>query len=256
MLRGYGIFDFFRVSEGVPLFIDDHLDRFFSSAEQVRLPVGTERKVLKRQILDLISHNQMPVSGIRMVLTGGTGAGAYAIGKPNLIVTQEAIHFPSDRQFDSGVKLITHEYLRDIPQVKTINYMTGIWLQDQIATQGAFDVLYTQNGFVHELTRSNIFIVNANDELVTPNELILHGVTRKQVIKAVKDRYTVIERPLARQELFSATEVFLTGTTKKVLPIRQIDGHLFGGPGPITREVMRLFDEAETKFVEDWNKRL
>lgn len=251
VLRGYGIFDFFRLSAGVPLFIDDHLERFYMSASHVRLEVGWAKSDLKTQLLELITQNQMPVSGIRMVLTGGTGEGGYKIGKPNLIVTQEPIHFPSADMFHNGVKLITYEYLREIPHVKTINYMTGIWLQEEITRQGAFDVLYLHKGYVHELTRSNLFIVNAQKELVTPSERILHGVTRKQVIRAVSDHFTVIQRPIASEELPGAMEVFLTGTTKKVLPISQIDEHIYGKPGKVTLEVMRLFDEAERKFVRD-----
>ncbi len=247
VLRGYGIFDFFRLSSGIPLFIDDHLERFYSSASQVRLEVGYTKQDLKTQILELISRNQMPVSGIRMVLTGGTGTGGYKIGKPNLIITQEHIHFPSEEMFKNGVKLITYEYLRELPHVKTINYMTGIWLQEEIARQGAFDVLYLHKGQVHELTRSNIFIINAQNEIITPNDQILHGVTRKQVIKSIQGKYRVTLRSISLEELYTAKEVFLTGTTKKVLPIRQIDEQVYGEPGDVTREVMRLFDQVEEK---------
>lgn len=248
LLRGYGIFDFFRLSNGVPLFMDDHLDRFYYGAAKARLPVSQSKEELRSKILELISRNNMPVSGIRIVLTGGTGEGAYKIGKPNLVVTQEPIHFPTEEMYCKGIKLITHEYLRDLPQVKTINYMTGIWLQDEIQRQGAFDVLYYHKGIVHELTRSNLFMVRKDGAIQTPKENVLPGITRKHIIRAIQDNYPIDERSFSMGELYAAKEVFLTGTTKKVLPVRQIDDHLYGDPGEVTKDVMRMFEEVEITF--------
>ncbi|XOV93796.1 MAG: aminotransferase class IV [Bacteroidota bacterium] len=249
VVRGYGIFDFFRLSQGVPLFIDDHLDRFYGGAERARLIPPINKHAFKEQILEMIEENDMPISGIRIILTGGVGNGPYAVGTPNLIVTQEPISFPTEEMFEKGVKLITHEYLRDIPEVKTINYMTGIWLQQMIQEKEAFDVLYVHKGIVHELTRSNIFIVNENRELITPNGQILKGITRKQLIRTLGN---VQERDITVEELASAKEAFITGTTKKVLPIRAIDDWEYRSTesGSVTREIMKVFAGIEREYVE------
>ncbi len=248
LLRGYGIFDFFRLSDGVPLFMEDHLDRFYKGAERARLTSPVSRDELKRLLFEMFEQNRMEVSGIRIVLTGGNGNGAYAVGKPNLIVTQEPISFPTDEMFAHGVKLITHEYLRDLPEVKTINYMTGIWLQQQIRENDAFDVLYIHKREVHELTRSNIFIVNNEGELITPIEKVLHGVTRKRLINAIGN---VQQRNISVDELANAREVFITGTTKKVLPIHAIDQWTYQSAkkGSKTSEVMKVFAQLEKDYV-------
>ena len=249
ILRGYGIFDFFRLSSGIPLFIDDHLERFYQSAQIARLELIHSKDELKDLIYQLIEINHMPISGIRMVLTGGTGAGAYAIGKSNLIVTQEPIIFPSEEMFAQGVKLITHEYLRDIPHVKTINYMTGIWLQNQIKEAGAFDVLYHHQGLVHELTRSNIFIVNNTGELLTPANQVLHGITRKQLINGLKEEMEVVVTDVPIGVLNSAREVFITGTTKKVLPVNQID-NMHYSIGSVTKRIQEVFSDLEKAYLQ------
>ncbi len=248
LTRGYGIFDFFRLCDGVPLFINDHLDRFYRGAALARLTSPISQETLKELLYEMFEANQMPVSGVRIILTGGTGKGAYAIGESNLIVTQEPIIFPTDEMFANGVKLITHEYLRDVPEVKTINYMTGIWLQQRIEEQGAYDVLYINNGVVHELTRSNIFIVNSKRELITPQEQVLHGVTRKHLIREIGN---VQQRTITIEELASAKEVFITGTTKKVLPIHTIDQWKYHSAegGSMTREVMKVFAQLEKDYV-------
>ncbi|MAE84223.1 MAG: amino acid aminotransferase [Flammeovirgaceae bacterium] len=250
ILRGYGIFDFFRLSSGIPLFIDDHLERFYQSAQIARLELIHSKDELKDLIYQLIEINHMPISGIRMVLTGGTGAGAYAIGKSNLIVTQEPIIFPSEEMFAQGVKLITHEYLRDIPHVKTINYMTGIWLQNQIKEAGAFDVLYHHQGLVHELTRSNIFIVNNTGELLTPANQVLHGITRKQLINGLKEEMEVVVTDVPIGVLNSAREVFITGTTKKVLPVNQID-NMHYSIGSVTKRIQEVFSDLEKAYLQN-----
>ncbi len=251
LLRGYGIFDFFRLSEGVPLFMENHLDRFYKGAQRVRLPVPVQREPLKSLLLEMFRENHMPISGIRMILTGGTGNGAFAIGHPNLIVTQEPISFPTQQMYREGVKLITHEHLRDIPEVKTINYMTGIWLQNRVREQGAFDVLYTHNGCVHELTRSNLFIVTENNEIITPTEQVLKGVTRRQIIEEASSKWTVQERSCTMDELRTAREVFITGTTKRVLPISAVDHYTYhsANEGSVTRELMKLFGQIEQHYI-------
>ncbi len=248
LLRGYGIFDFFRLTDGVPLFMEDHLDRFYKGAELARLTSPVSRDELKELLFEMFEQNKMDVSGIRIVLTGGTGNGPYAIGKSNLIVTQEPISFPTEDMFANGVKLITHEYLRDLPAVKTINYMTGIWLLNQIKENGAFDVLYVHKGEVHELTRSNIFIVNNEGVLITPKEKVLHGVTRKRLISAMGD---VKQRNITVDELANAREVFITGTTKKVLPIHTIDNWTYQSAqeGSKTSEVMKVLAQLEADYV-------
>ena len=248
LLRGYGIFDFFRLSAGVPLFMEDHLDRFYKGAELARLTSPVSREELKALLFEMFEHNKMDISGIRIVLTGGNGNGAYAVGKSNLIVTQEPISFPTDEMFANGVKLITHEYLRDLPEVKTINYMTGIWLQNQIKENGAFDVLYIHKDEVHELTRSNIFIVNQDGDLITPKEGVLHGVTRKRLINAIGD---VQQRNITIDELANAREVFITGTTKKVLPIHTIDEWTYQSAkeGSKTSEFMQVLAQLESDYV-------
>lgn len=252
ILRGYGIFDFFRLNNNVPLFLDDHLERFFSSARQVYDQLPFDQAGLKQKIMELIALNQKPVSGIRIVLTGGYSPDAYSTAVPNLIITQEAIKFPNEESYREGVKLITYPYLRELPEVKTINYMTGIWLKDKIRKENAFDVLYTQDNHLLELTRSNFFIVTHDRRLITPEYNILKGVTRRKVLELASNVADVEEGPISKDDLQKASEAFLTGTTKKILPVVRVDDVLIGEgvPGDLTRTLMHRFEVLERNFVE------
>ena len=85
--------------------------------------------------------------------------------------------------------------------------------------------------------------------LYTPPQTagILDGINRKSIIQIARDLgIDVVERDLARAELYLADEVFLTGTAAELVPVREIDDHAIGtgGPGPVTREIQRIFDDA------------
>src|ERR1700679_2318124 len=81
--RGYGIFDFFKIIDNRPIFIDDHLNRFYRSAAAMNLDAGLERPALKQAIQNLMEQNNMPDSAIKLILTGGYSEDGYAMGKPN-----------------------------------------------------------------------------------------------------------------------------------------------------------------------------
>lgn len=241
--RGFGIFDFFRTVNLSPLFINNHLDRFYFSAERIGLGVPLTKKRLKEICYELIEKNKIPNSGVRLILTGGYSSNGYTPAVPNLIITNEALKLVSEELRSKGVSVISYDYQREFPEVKTINYFTGIMLQQKAERTGAFDVLYHESGKVREFTRSNIFIVDSNTDIITPSEKLLKGITRGHVISLAAKKYSVKERALTMDELFSAKEVFMTGTTKRVLPVVKIDDHTVGDgiPGPVTKELYQDF---------------
>lgn len=256
LLRAYGIFDFFRLEELTPLFFEDHIERFFESADVLRLKCPVGRKALKSMILELISQNNIQNSGIRLVLTGGESPNGYTIGKPTLFVLNEPINPLPQSHFDDGIKLISHEYLRDIPEVKTINYLMGIYKLPEVHAKGAVDMLYHWKGKISELTRSNFFIVDQYNRIITAGTEILKGVNRKHAIAVAKEKFEVIERDLFMQELSLAKEAFITGTTKKVMPVTQIDEIRIGNgkPGPITVELQQLYDVHINNYLNSTRK--
>ncbi|MBL3656440.1 aminotransferase class IV [Fulvivirga sediminis] len=256
ILRGYGIFDFFRTDQGIPLFLDDHLARLSYSSNKVFPKASLDIKAVKDTVLRLMTYNNKPLSGIRIVRTGGVTPDGYEPGTPNLIITQEDISFPSDEKYKNGVKLISYEFQRELVEVKTISYMTGIWLQDRVHEAGAYDILYHQDKKVSELTRSNFFIVDNNETLITPAVNILKGVTRKKVIELAGKFMKVEEREITLREVSEAKETFLTGTTKRVLPVTQIDDSIIGNgkPGPKTKAIMEAFEKLENEYFDNNRK--
>lgn len=252
LLRAYGIFDFFRTDGLQPVFFEDHIDRFFRSANIMRLKCPVDKENLKSLILDLISQNKIENSGVRLVLTGGESPDGYTIGNPKLIVSNEPIKPLPEEHFSKGIKLISHEYLRDIPEVKTINYLMGIYNMPKIKANGAVDQLYHWKGKISELTRSNFFVVDENNKIITAANRILKGVNRKYVLQIAKQKFEVEERDIYMEELVQAKEAFITGTTKMIMPVHQIDDIVIGNgkPGSVTKDLQITFSEFIAQHLQ------
>ncbi|GEO06270.1 aminotransferase IV [Adhaeribacter aerolatus] len=256
--RGYGIFDFFKVKQTHPYFINDYLDRFYHSATQMNLMVPVAQDVLKTIIRELTTKNNLAESGVKMVLTGGYSADGYQPGTPNLIITQQPFSLPTQAQYQTGIKIITHEYVRELPTAKTINYTMGIRLIQEIKDSGADDVLYHQAGAVSEFPRCNFFIVRQDDTVVTPAENVLLGVTRKNVLALAATRFKFAEEPVTLKDIYEAKEAFLTSTTKRVLPIVQIDDKIIGNgkPGRVTQALLQDLISLEDKELAETGGRM
>ncbi|MGV3585860.1 MAG: aminotransferase class IV [Adhaeribacter sp.] len=247
--RGYGIFDFLKVNNGHAYFLDDYLERFKHSAAQMQLNIPLGPEALKTVIRELIEKNNLIESGVKMILTGGYSADGYQPGTPNLIITQQPFSLPTQAQYNTGIKIITHEYVRELPTAKTINYNMGIRLIQKVKDSHAEDVLYHQNGVVSEFPRCNFFIVKQDNTVVTPLENVLLGVTRKNVLHLAQEKYKIAEKPVTLTDIFEAKEAFLTSTTKRVLPIVQVDDKIIGDgkPGAVTLSLLADLIALEEK---------
>jgi len=248
--RGYGIFDFFKTLNGKPLFLEDHLERFYNSASKMHLPITYSPAQLQDLLYTLIGKNNIPDSGIRVTLTGGYATDGYTLASPNLIITQQplTVNLAMD---PVGISLVTYPYQRQLAEIKTLDYLMAIWLQPLIKEQHADDVLYHADGYVKECPRANFFLINQDNEIITAQNGILKGVTRKNVMKLGHSGYKIEERDFSLEDLRNAREAFITSTTKHILPVVKIDGCLIGDgkPGILTTRLSALFlDHVRQQF--------
>ena len=241
--RGYGIFDFFRLVENQPLFLEDHLDRFYFSACGMHLAIPFSREELTSVILDLIQKNSQPNTGVRLSLTGGYSEDGFNLGAPNLLISQHSFSPPTAEQQQTGIKLTACPHQRQLAHIKSIDYLMAVWLQPARVKKGADDILYYQNGLISECPRSNFFLVTKENTILTPSENVLKGITRKKVMELAKKHYEVEEREIRLEELLAAREAFVTSTTKQILPVRQIDEVGFKST-EVSNHLLQLFRNA------------
>ena len=250
--RGYGLFDFFLVKKGRPLFLEDYLDRVYQSAQWLHLEVPVSREELRSQVLRLIEANGELEAGIKLIVTGGYSEDGYAPAKPNLVIIEMPPPAYPPSKFEEGVKLMLHDYHRTFPAAKTINYLVGIYLLPQQKATGAEDVLFHSDGQIFETTRANFFIVTDQQTIVTAGDGILYGVTRKKTLELARRYFAVEERCPTVDELRTAQEAFITSSTRLVMPVVQVDDMVIGSgrPGPVTRQLMDLVAQEVEAYLD------
>ncbi len=252
MQRGFAVFDFFRTMNGVPLFMPDHLDRFYTSAKAMHLPVKQNKEELSAILTELIKRSGIQQAGVRIMLTGGYSPDSYQPAEPNLLITCNPVNVLTDKEFEKGIAIITYGHQREMPHIKSINYQMAVYLQPLLKEKKAGDVLYFKNNIITEFPRSNIFIVTEENILATPGHNVLHGITRKNVLVLAKDMMQVEESDITLDELLAAKEIFLTSTTKKILPVVKVNGEIIGDgrPGKFTADLYKKFLEMENSISQ------
>lgn len=250
VLRSYGVFDFLRTYQGKLFHFAEHMDRFKHSAEalNIRLPISSKK--LKAVLEELIAVNKFKEVAFRMVLSGGPAGDGMHYGRhPTFFILTDSFKPLPEDVFKKGAAIITCEHQREMPEVKTLNYLTAVKFHNNLKNKNILEMLYTWQGQALECTTSNFFIFRG-DTLITQNKNILKGVTRAITLDLARDRFNIEERGISIEEVFSADEAFLTGSNKEIVPVVKIDGKKIGNGkvGENTKYLMRAFKEYVSSF--------
>lgn len=242
VLRGYAVCDIIRTFGGRPYCLDAHVDRLLASAEQVGLTPAWTKEEIKKIVFKLLEKNaHMDEANIRILITGGSSPDFFSpADNPRLIALVTDIPAMPAHWYTNGVKVITFAQQRLIPDAKATNYIPAVLALKKAKAQGAVEALYmTPEKMVLEGTTSNLFAL-VEGTLVTPKKGVLKGITRKTVLTLGKKLFPVSEQDLPLDTLLSASELFITGTNKGIVPVIQVDDHVIGTgtPGPGTRALM------------------
>jgi branched-chain amino acid aminotransferase len=267
---GTGVFEGIRAYEtdrGTAIFRSrEHFDRLDKSAGlyYMQLPYSTEE--LRTATHELIARNGLRSCYIRPLAFRGYGEmGLYAKSAPIevIIAAWPWGAYLGEESKGAGIRAKVSSWRRispagSIPHAKASgSYLNSILAKTESHNAGYDEaILLDERGFVCEGSGENIFVVR-DGEILTPPHVasILDGINRKSVIQIARDLgYTVVERDIARAELYLAEEVFLTGTAAELVPVREIDDHPLGGVGEITRHVQGKFEDALYGRAEEYHE--
>ena len=256
LLYGDGVFEGIKVYEGFVYRLDEHLDRLYRSAKFVHIEIPYTKEELKGLILDLLARNGLYEKAyIRLVVTRGIGdlginPKKCTFGTSVIIITDRIQIYPEEL-YQKGIKCITCSTRRLSVQTmsveaKTLNYLSNILGIIEANNAGADEgIMLTVDGYVSEATVDNVFIVKDGQVFTPPTYMgILPGITRAAVMEtAVELGIPCEERILTTFDLYTADEVFLTGTAAELVPVVEIDGRTIGEgkPGPIFRRLLEGF---------------
>jgi branched-chain amino acid aminotransferase len=259
---GTGVFEgerAYATPEGPAIFRHrEHLERLFRSAELYYMPIPYTLDELRNATHELIAANDLPECYIRPIVFRGYGQmGLYPLDAPvevSIAVWPWGAYLGEEgkrqgiRAKVTSWRRISHDSL--IPHSKASGQYLNSVLAKIEATKSGYQeaILLDDHGFVCEGSGENVFIVRDRTILTPPQTAaILDGINRRSVMQIAEDLgLEFIERDLARAELYLADEVFMSGTAAELVPVREVDDHTIGTgePGPITRELQRVFDDA------------
>lgn len=244
IVRGYGVFDYTRSYGGKPFKLHEHILRLERSAQAIDLRLPWSTTELEQIVQEIFDRNDFPDAGIRIVVTGGPSDDFMTPhSQPSLVVMITPIKINVAAQQAQGAKVTTVVMERILPTVKSINYMGAVMAVEEAKRQGAVEAIYrTPDGRLTEGTRANLFALRGN-QLITPKAEVLAGITRAVVMEIAEDDFEVVEGSLFYDALPSYDELFITSSTKEILPIIQVDEQPIGNgkPGPKTQKLIDLF---------------
>ena len=257
---GTGVFEGIRAYEterGPAVFrFPEHLDRLQSSARLYHMELPHSSEELRTATHELIRRNELRACYIRPLAFRGYGEmGLYAPSAPIdvIIAVWPWGAYLGEEGKRRGVRAKVSSWRRIssaslIPHAKASGqYLNSILAKTEAANAGYEEaLLLDERGHVCEGSGENVFLVREG-QLVTPPHVasILDGISRRSVVQIARDfGYPVVERDIARAELYLADEAFLVGTAAELVPIREIDDRELGEPGEITRALQAKFDDA------------
>ncbi len=252
VLRGFGVFDFLITYNKRPFRLMQHVERLQNSANAIGLEINMPAEEICAITEETVKRNtHHDESNIRLVYTGGIAAdGVTPEGNGHLMVMVTPKHQLPEWWYSDGVKIVTVDMERFIPESKSTNYLSAVYALGLAQKQDAVESIYVdrQNRLL-EGTTTNIFLFQGN-KIITAKDGILPGVTRSVMLELAESLFEVEIRDIDKSELRQADEVFITASNKEVVPVVKIDDLTIGDgkPGPKTRQMMQLFLDHTTAY--------
>ena len=258
-LYGEGVYETLRTYNARPFLLSRHLRRLHASAAMIALCVPLTDQQIADRITDTVAHAAQTATGdiewyIRILLTRGVGELTYdpvACPAPSVVMIVKPQVDPPPELYASGVRIIISSIVRNHPDtvnpmIKSNNLLNCALAMQEGYRRGAYEaIMRNYRGELAECALSNFFIVKDGTALTPPlNSGLLPGITREFVFDVAKIAgIPVRESVLHDDDLYGADEAFLTGTTREILPIVQVEEQKIGSgvPGPVTQALHATF---------------
>ncbi|WPP43241.1 D-amino-acid transaminase [Paenibacillus hunanensis] len=259
--RGYyfgdGIYEVFRLYNGILFEKEAHLDRLYNSLREIKIELPWSREQLSGMVDELAATLGQQDGILYIQFTRGEAKRAHIfpeVCEAVMLGYCEPLVRPAD-SIENGIEAITLEDIRWLRcHIKSLNLLANTLAKQEAVEAGAKEaILIRSNDTVTECTASNLLIVKDGVIYTHPNgNLILDGIT-KQVVKRLAHQLDIpyVEQAFGKQQLLDADEVFLTSTTMEATPIISIDGRPVGTgtPGAVTRRLQVAYVELVEQLV-------
>lgn len=256
-LFGDGVYEVIPVYGGYAFRLQAHLNRLQRSLHETRIPEPHDREGWQAIIDGLIERfGADGDASVYLQVTRGVAQRDHAFpaeARPTVFGMINPLHPVDEAVLEQGVAAIVREDIRwHRCDIKSISLLGNVLLRQEAVEAGAAEAILIRDGLVTEGAASNVFVVKSG-EIITPptDECLLGGITRELVLELARFHgLAVREAPVRELFLRNADEIWLTSSTKEILPVTRLDGKPVGEgvPGPVWHTMRELYVRCKERL--------
>ena len=250
-LVGKGVYEVIKVQKNVPMFLEDHLERFFKSIDALGYKCDLTLENIKNRVDFLIDKNPKGDRNLKLIFSE-TKDGTFKL----LIFFIDTV-FPDEKLYKEGIRTVTINLQREDPNIKIqrnwYKEKVGNFLKEKEAYEA---LLVDDDGFITEGSRSNIFYVIGDEIITTQGDKVLLGITREYVLKVIeKLGYKLVNKTLNIRDLKDIDGAIMTGTGVGVIPISTIDSYNINSTNnKIINLILENYNKIEDEYINNYEK--
>lgn len=253
---GDGIYEVIPVYKGVPFRIDEHLQRLANSLSAIKIDNPHTNEEWLGLLSELISKQEEANLSIYLQITRGIAPRDHVFPNdvtPTIFIMTNPMKQTDIKIFEEGIAAIVLEDTRwKNCHIKSIALLPNILLKQQAQEASAYEAILIRDGFVTEGAASNVFIVK-DETIITPpkSNKVLPGITRDLILElALKNDIKCKEAEISEAELLDADEIWISSSTREILPVVKLDRKAIGNekPGAVTRKIFDIYKQYKNSL--------
>jgi branched-chain amino acid aminotransferase len=246
---GTSLYEVIRIIDGVPLFLERHLERLENSARLAGLKLWMDIESIKKKFNELLEINKSRVGNVKIVFNySGEHKTAH-----NFYAYFLSYNYPNEMEYKEGVPTILCAMERENPNAKIINTSLRDKTNKLIKETGAYEaILVDRENNITEGSRSNIFLVKGDTVYTAPSQVVLTGITRNIIVEICKENnIKIIEEQVSCKEISNLDALFISGTSPKVLPIKSVDENIYhSASNSIVKNIMVAYNKNIENYIK------
>ena len=245
--EGETVYEVIRVVRGVPLFLEDHLERLYHTGKISGRQIPASREEITTAVERVIRENGVREGNLKIIFNFGKGTTA-----PVRFLVYRVEHlYPTPSQYAEGVPCILYHGERPRPEAKIIHQGLRLTIYQKLISTGRYEaLLVNREGYLTEGSRSNLFLVREGTIFTAPAPMVLPGISRKYVLQLCRELGIPLEEQAVREEDLPQTEaLFLTGTSINVLPVNRVEERSFDPKHPLVRKLMEAYGQIVERYI-------
>jgi branched-chain amino acid aminotransferase len=245
--EGESLYEVLKIEEGIPLFLEDHLERLHHTALLRRMALPAGQQTIAEDIYSYIREINLRQGNLKVVINKPEEIKEHV----HYLIYQIGHHYPSEEMYGDGVNCLIHFAERSQPMAKVINHRLRNTIYKRLIETAHYEaLLVNRQGQITEGSRSNVFFVRNNEIYTAPDHLVLPGISRAKVLDICRNQQIPLHvEPVMFADLPLCDAAFLTGTSIRILPVSSIDDITFTSRHTIPGVLMSAYRDMVNRYI-------